>query len=178
MIAQELAINYPQRVMKLYWHVPMPARMRRALPPTGYSVPMSVEQVDKGTYVLVISLPTPQRIVVGRLGEIGFNAGWYAYVGSAMAGFKSRLPRYSKKIEKPHWHIDFLLRVASLRRIVIYPASERLECQIAGVLSKRFESVAGFGCSDCKCQSHLFYSISQLYRTEIRTGFRKFNPGL
>ena len=37
---------------------------------------------------------------------------------------------------------------------------EKVECFIAGMLSRKFDSIPKFGSSDCKCRSHLFYSRS------------------
>ncbi|OGS40097.1 MAG: hypothetical protein A3K77_02330 [Euryarchaeota archaeon RBG_13_31_8] len=31
------------------------------------------------------------------------------------------------------------------------------ECRIATILEKHLFSIPGFGCSDCRCKSHLFY---------------------
>ena len=139
---------------------------------------MPVEQVVKGSYILLISLPAPHSIIVGKLGKTHFDSGWYAYVGSAMGGFSRRLPRYLNKVERLHWHIDYLLELAPARRILVCATNERLECQIAGTLGKVLESVPGFGCSDCLCKSHLFYSPT--YR-KLKSGLRNIQyvpPGL
>jgi len=108
----------------------------------------------KGSYILVINLPLKQSIKVGGLGEIQFNAGWYAYVGSAMGGLKPRLLHYIRGPEKPHWHIDYLLQVADLRDIVTCENEVRTECKTAQVMMSQLEYVPGFGCSDCKYKSH------------------------
>jgi sugar fermentation stimulation protein A len=122
---------------------------------------MPSKGLEKGSYILVIRLRSQHKMFVGSLGEIRFKAGWYIYAGSAMGGFGKRLSCYGKKIEKPHWHIDYLLQIATLRKILVYAASECLECQIAGALMKAFESVPGFGCTDCRCMSHMFYATCQ-----------------
>ena len=42
---------------------------------------------------------------------------------------------------------------------VIYaPTQERLECELARRLEEVFRSFPGFGSSDCRCPSHLFFS--------------------
>jgi len=38
---------------------------------------------DKGTYVLIASVPQMKRLAVGQLGEFDIVPGFYAYVGSA-----------------------------------------------------------------------------------------------
>jgi Uri superfamily endonuclease len=73
----------------------------------------------KGTYVLLINLPSAQIIKVGSLGETHLPVGQYAYVGSAMGGFKSRLPHHFRKSKKPHWHIDYLLQKATIRSVIV-----------------------------------------------------------
>jgi len=41
---------------------------------------------------------------------------------------------------------------------VFYKESKiREECNIAEKLDERLFSIPGFGCSDCRCKSHLFY---------------------
>ena len=116
----------------------------------------------KGSYVLIIELPKAQTITIGRLGTTRFQCGYYAYVGSAMNGFKSRLNHHLRRNKKPHWHIDYLLEKAYLSEIILYEAKDRAECAIAQILSHQFGSVLGFGSSDCRCQSHLFFTTDQM----------------
>ena len=97
---------------------------------------------------------------MGRLGEICFPAGAYAYVGSARRGFKARLSRYLKPIKKHHWHIDYLLRKASLSHIFLAPGRGTIECRMARNLGLRLEAVPGFGSSDCRCPGHLFFAAT------------------
>ncbi|MBA7661220.1 hypothetical protein ES703_69235 [subsurface metagenome] len=56
----------------------------------------------KGSYVLLIELTGEQTITTGSLKAIYFSRGYYAYVGSAMGGFKSRLNHHLKSNKKPH----------------------------------------------------------------------------
>lgn len=136
-------------------------------------------RAGRGSYIIIISLPLDRDIVVGRLGEIHFSAGWYAYVGSAMRGFKARLPHYQRKIERPHWHIDYLLQAASIKKVITLESQAKLECLIAAKLSIQLENIPGFGCSDCKCISHLFFSphLCQLESgiTLATMGLKKFD---
>ncbi|MBI2288171.1 MAG: GIY-YIG nuclease family protein [Chloroflexi bacterium] len=117
---------------------------------------MTIE--GKGGYILLIKLPDEQAITVGSLKVINFPRGYYAYVGSALGGFKPRLNRHLRKDKKPQWHIDYLLQKASITNIVLGQGEDRIECAIAQALSRQFDSVTGFGCSDCQCRSHLFFS--------------------
>jgi Uri superfamily endonuclease len=112
----------------------------------------------KGSYVLLIELPEERTITAGSLKDIRFQSGCYAYVGSALSGLRSRLSRHLKQDKKLHWHIDYLLLWASISDIIICETEERIECTIAEILRRRFNSILGFGSSDCKCASHLFFT--------------------
>ncbi len=115
----------------------------------------------KGSYVLLIQLPKEQTITIGSLKALHFPGGYYAYVGSAMSGFKTRISRHLKSNKKRHWHIDYLLDKASITGIILGETIARTECTIAQALSRQFDSVPGFGCSDCRCHSHLFFSANE-----------------
>ena len=119
----------------------------------------------KGSYVLLIKLPEKQTIRIGSLNAVKFPRGYYAYVGSAMNGFESRLSRHLRSNKKIHWHIDYLLQKASVSGMVLCETEERAECTIAQALSHQFDSIPGFGSSDCKCQSHLFLAADDMEPT-------------
>ena len=123
----------------------------------------------KGSYVLLVELPEEQTITTGSLKAVYFPGGYYAYVGSAMGGFKSRLNRHLKSIKKPHWHIDYLLEKASISEIILCETKDRTECAIAQALSCQFDSIPGFGSSDCKCRSHLFFATDKMKPTIMAT---------
>ena len=123
---------------------------------------------DKGSYILVLGLPERRKIITGSLGSIDFEEGNYAYVGSALGGLESRLNRHLRSNKKLHWHIDYLLQEASVSSIIICRTDKRIECTIARILSRQFESINNFGSSDCRCPSHLFYSSGDM-AVEIMT---------
>ncbi len=123
----------------------------------------------KGSYVLLIELTEEQTITTGSLKAIYFPRGYYAYVGSAMSGFKSRLNRHLKSDKKPHWHIDYLLEKASISSIILCETNNRVECTIAQALNGQFDSIPGFGSSDCKCRSHLFFATDKMKPTIMAT---------
>ena len=114
-----------------------------------------------GTYTLVIELPEPTDIEVGALGVIGFDAGWYAYVGSALgSGGFTRVDRHRElaagERETRHWHIDYLLgHPGSNLETVVTTDGVDGECAVAAALDR--SAVPDFGCSDCGCRSHLFW---------------------
>ena len=111
-----------------------------------------------GSYILLINLPDEQIISVGSRQNVHFQRGYYAYVGSAMGGFKARLNRHLKDNKKPHWHIDYLLQEAQITNIIVCETEYRVECAIAQALQRQLDSVPGFGSSDCRCRSHLFFA--------------------
>ena len=114
----------------------------------------------KGVYQLHLRLDKPKRIRVGKLGVFTFPAGRYIYTGSAMNGLIGRLRRHLKKRKKLHWHIDYLLRHAKIETIFVVETGERVECQLNSLtlsLPNAKVVVKGFGCSDCRCPSHLVY---------------------
>jgi Uri superfamily endonuclease len=115
----------------------------------------------KGSYILLVSLAKGSTIKAGSLPLSYFPAGSYAYVGSAMSGFKPRLERHLRAGKKRHWHIDYLLERASITGIILCQTEARVECFIAQALSQQFEHVPSFGSSDCRCPSHLFLSADE-----------------
>lgn len=124
----------------------------------------------KGTYILLIEIAEDQTIRVGSLRTLCFRRGYYAYVGSAMSGFESRLSHHLRENKKPRWHIDYLLQKASIGSIILCETEDRVECPIAQALGRRFDSVPGFGSSDCQCSSHLFFTTDEeQMKSEIMT---------
>ena len=45
-------------------------------------------------YALVIKIPQPVRLQVGRLGDTVFPGGYWLYFGSALNGLEARLRRH------------------------------------------------------------------------------------
>ena len=113
---------------------------------------------ERGTYVLVVSLDHDRLITVGKLGQIFFRSGVYAYCGSAMAGYRVRVGRHFSKNKKVRWHIDYLLQEAEPVGAYLVHGGEGVECSLGRLLSSLewSEPVPGFGCSDCSCPSHLY----------------------
>lgn len=113
----------------------------------------------KGCYCLIINLDKTCNIEIGKLGEVNFNKGCYAYVGSAMNSLQARIERHINDEKKLHWHIDYFLKNKNSKITdVIYNVSdEKIECNLSGELSTKSKGITGFGCSDCKCESHLYY---------------------
>ena len=116
---------------------------------------------NKGAYCLNINVKEKILIRVGALGEIEFNPGHYVYVGSALNGLKARVQRHLKNSRGEHnvthWHIDYLLREKNvvIDNVYVQYSEIKTECKIAEQVSRHGEPYKGFGCSDCKCPSHL-----------------------
>ncbi|MHC1608822.1 MAG: GIY-YIG nuclease family protein [Candidatus Methanofastidiosia archaeon] len=124
--------------------------------------------VIKGTYVLLIKVPSKERLPVGKRGIYTFKEGWYAYVGSAMGGLEQRLHHHMHEKKRKHWHIDYLLERSTIERIYIKKDEMRNECTIARSVSTLFTVVKGFGASDCSCKGHLFeLSSPELLETHL-----------
>lgn len=112
----------------------------------------------KGSYCLLIRVGKPSYLNVGSLGRVKIKVGYYVYVGSAFNSLEARIRRHLSRDKRIHWHIDYLLAHENVRiDDVIFTSDERhLECLISKALENP-GSIEGFGCSDCRCKSHLHY---------------------
>jgi len=114
--------------------------------------------IRKGTYVLAISLGSDLDIRVGALGDLHFDKGLYCYTGSAMGGLDQRLRRHLAKEKVLKWHADYLtVNADEVRAYISYPDYIG-ECELASLAEAygMMPSHKGFGCSDCRCRTHLF----------------------
>ncbi len=116
---------------------------------------------EKGVYCLIFE-NQDCKLEIGRKGEFSFLSGFHVYVGSALGpGGLKRVKRHidfsKNKDRNPRWHVDYLYLNPSFRLVsaVCAPTSFRFECELARKIEG--DSVSGFGCTDCKCSSHLFY---------------------
>ena len=121
-----------------------------------------VAPAEAGSYVLIARLDRPVKIAVGRLGTFVFEAGWYAYAGSALGpgGLAARLEHHYRRDKTMQWHIDFLLAHAELVEVWWAVDKKRKECTWAAALRSvpgARVPVPNFGASDCKCLTHLVY---------------------
>ena len=113
----------------------------------------------KGIYVLIIRIEKTIKTRIGTLGDLTFIQGLYAYVGSAQNSLELRVARHRRKEKRLFWHIDYLLNNEAANIIAVYyaPRGKTEECKTANLLETNGQPIAGFGCSDCHCSSHLFY---------------------
>ena len=119
-------------------------------------------QPRPGTYALVLSASCERIIAVGKKGPLQLQPGFYVYVGSAFGpgGLKARIDHHCRKTTRPHWHIDYLASALKLKEVWYTSDPIHREHQWAGTFSNiRGASVplTGFGSSDCRCRSHLFF---------------------
>ena len=124
----------------------------------------------KGGYILVVKLDAEKKIHVGSLGAIPFSEGFYAYLGSALGGFKSRVNRHLTEGKKSKWHIDYLLSEAKVLKVILCETGRRLECLLSQAMVDEFSFIPGFGSCDCRCQSHLYFAND---RPSLQLGIRK-----
>lgn len=113
-----------------------------------------------GTYALVLQSLGSTIIQIGQWGHLNIKPGYYIYIGSAFGpgGVQARVSRHFRKVKSKHWHIDYLREhVNPIFAWYSYEPSN-LEHKWAQVLLKMKDTspVKGFGCSDCKCYTHLF----------------------
>jgi Uri superfamily endonuclease len=115
-----------------------------------------------GTYVLVLQQAKLAILTIGKAGTFNFAPGYYLYVGSAFGpgGLRARLGRHLTGSATSRWHIDYLRRASTPTAAWYSTSSDRCEHDWAGMLGGPcgYRPVAGFGASDCDCETHLFYS--------------------
>jgi len=134
------------------------------------------------TYCLIINLINNSKISIGKIGDLDFNKGYYVYIGSALNSLEGRIKRHLRDEKKLFWHIDYLLnsKNSKIDEVILEKSTEKWECQIAEEIAEHGQAIIKFGCSDCKCPSHLFY-FEKRDAAEIAclNAFNKYNlsPG-
>ena len=123
---------------------------------------MTMLKAEGGTYILALQCARRVRIQVGRWRSVDFAAGYYLYVGSAFGpgGIRARVARHIREDKSLRWHIDYLRNACFVQAVLLHYGDRRLEHDWAQKLlcSDKFMPVDGFGCTDCSCSSHLFYT--------------------
>ena len=105
-------------------------------------------------------------MAVERWGTLDFLPGYYVYVGSASGpgGVSARSQRHCRQRKKLRWHIDDLCEVTTPVKAWCGFGGRDLEHGWAGIFVCRkifsrgggLTAIPGFGCSNCRCVSHLF----------------------
>ena len=137
---------------------------------------------EAGTYALVLSCPVETAIQVGRLVSLRLRHGFYVYVGSAFGpgGLRGRMAHHLKVSERPHWHIDYLRARARLEEVWYCRDAEPREHQWASAVRAMRGAempVAGFGSSDCRCRSHLYFFEHRPSRRSFQRKLRALDGG-
>jgi Uri superfamily endonuclease len=115
-----------------------------------------------GTYALLLSSASNALIRIGRLGNLLLQRGFYVYVGSALGsgGVRGRLGHHMRPAERPHWHVDYLRAKTTLEAVWFCynrKSREHAWTKRFGAMPGASVPMAGFGASDCDCESHLFF---------------------
>ena len=126
-----------------------------------------------GTYALISSASRERQITVGKIGTLRLQPGFYIYIGSAFGpgGLKARIRHHSRRAAHPHWHIDYLSSALELKEIWYTCDPVHREHQWATIISNNRGSsapLAGFGSSDCRCNTHLSFFKSKPGSKNIR----------
>ena len=115
-------------------------------------------KAKRGTYLLLVYLEQETEIKVGSLGRVKFLPGYYIYAGKHRVNLEKRLERHFSGKKRVRWHVDYL--TTEVQPLCAYYFPEDAECRLATLLASQLSGIKGFGSSDCKCVSHLFYSPS------------------
>lgn len=115
-----------------------------------------------GTYAMWFRCESTATVTVGRRGRLGLVPGHYIYIGSAFGpgGIKARVARHCRQRKPKRWHIDYIRPYLTPLGVWYSHSPEHLEHVWANALADTLGSVPidGFGCSDCRCRAHLFWS--------------------
>ena len=119
-----------------------------------------------GTYILLMRVQMPSTVEIGKKGAIRLRPGFYLYVGSAFGpgGLRARVGRHARDEKPLRWHIDYLRQKAHLAAVYFSTDEDHLEDDWAESI-QAWPGVQvpmpGFGASDSKVLSHLFFCPEQ-----------------
>lgn len=111
----------------------------------------------KGCYCLIINVESENTIKIGKKLNIQFDKGYYIYVGSAMNSLMAIIKRHLSDEKKLHWHVDYLLKNAKITDVIYNESTKKVECELSKFIASKTNGIKDFGCSDCDCESHLYY---------------------
>ena len=133
-----------------------------------------------GTYALVFRAKRKKRLIIGKLGILKLQPGYYVYVGSAFGpgGLKARIGHHRNSSSRRHWHIDYLSEHLTPDEVWYTQDPIHREHHWSEVLSHAGGAsipLPGFGSSDCRCISHLYFFSSRpsgnYFRRKIHAGY-------
>jgi len=118
-----------------------------------------------GTYAIIFKNDCTANVQIGQWGQIKIKPGYYIYVGSAFGGggVRARVLHHYRRNKHNHWHIDYLREFMNPGIVWYTHEINHLEHKWANSFNKMkaISAIPRFGCSDCKCYSHLFYSSNK-----------------
>ena len=129
----------------------------------------------------MLQLARPVVLDVGRLGRVALAPGYYVYVGSAFGpgGLRARLRRHWAGSGRRHWHVDYLRAVT--RPVAAWyqaqQASREHDWAAALARGRGLQPVPGFGCTDCRCESHLYHAVKLPSYDAFRRRLGRRKPG-
>lgn len=121
---------------------------------------------NKGSYALILRCDRSESILIGQLGQMRLQTGFYIYAGSAFGpgGVNARLRHHYQIAANPRWHLDYLRAGCEPMEHWFTHDPERREHDWAATLLTLpgFNApMQGFGSSDCRCKTHLAFSAQQ-----------------
>jgi Uri superfamily endonuclease len=132
-----------------------------------------------GTYALVFKAKRKKQLIIGKLGTLNLQPGYYVYVGSAFGpgGLKARVGHHRKSTSRRHWHIDYLSEYLPPAEVWYTHDPTHREHRWSDVLAQAEGAsipLPGFGSSDCRCISHLYFLSTRpsgnYFRRKIHAG--------
>lgn len=115
-------------------------------------------RANSGLYLILLSLSKPKTLTIGSGKKFELKEGYYIYVGSAKVALSKRVERHKRTRKKFHWHIDYIRNISKYENSWQFRNPLISECELAQMIQNIANSeVVGFGASDCRCNSHLFY---------------------
>lgn len=115
-----------------------------------------------GTYALILKNDCSFETRVGRWGTLHTEPGYYIYVGSAFGpgGIQARVKRHARAQKRLRWNIDYLTTKMPVIQSCYSESAKKLEHVWAQRLMEMTDlfPINRFGCSDCRCDTHLFFT--------------------
>ena len=138
-------------------------------------------RAERGTYALVLRSRGNAALRIGRLGRLALEPGFYVYVGSAFGpgGVRARVRHHERRSPRPHWHVDYLRRAVEVADLwYTHDPVPREHAWAAALLAARSATspLAGFGASDCSCDTHLTHFEAEPSLSSFRRRLRALAP--
>ncbi len=138
---------------------------------------------QSGTYLLVFHADKSNTVAVGRLGQLDIVPGYYFYIGSAFGpgGLRARIRHHHAISTRPHWHLDYIRPSLDLLAIWYSPDELRYEHAWADSLYYTMQMrvpLSGLGSSDCRCESHFYFSTNKPDPNALQRALRNDNDNM